>query len=206
MENIKQNNEDNMIDKLIKLANHLDSRGFEKEADYLDQIIKVATGPEALNLMEAPDGSFVPPNDPSQRKEPISPMDKVKSGNWKYYGAEFFTGSGRENLKMPESGRLNQKIRSLWGRFFRRHNPHRQGELFLGSDQFAYPLNINKPGSDRSDNLTTVYFYNDGSGIRLGIKVEGIGNIIESLDGNYDNEIVEFHNRNIGKTKNIEIR
>ena len=67
-------------------------------------------------------------------------------------------------------------------------------------------ININKPGSDRSDNLTTVYFYNDGSGIRLGIKVEGIGNIIESLDGNYDNEIVEFHNRNIGKTKNIEIR
>ena len=32
-----------MIDKLVKLANHLDSRGFTKEADYLDKIIKTAS-------------------------------------------------------------------------------------------------------------------------------------------------------------------
>lgn len=31
-----------MIKELIKLANHLDSRGFAKEADYLDGIIKSA--------------------------------------------------------------------------------------------------------------------------------------------------------------------
>ena len=29
-----------MIKKLIKLANHLDKKGFSKEADYLDVIIK----------------------------------------------------------------------------------------------------------------------------------------------------------------------
>ena len=32
-----------MIDKLIKLANHLDSKGFTKEADYLDSIISIAS-------------------------------------------------------------------------------------------------------------------------------------------------------------------
>ena len=32
-----------MIKELIKLANHLDSRGFAKEADYLDGIIKEST-------------------------------------------------------------------------------------------------------------------------------------------------------------------
>ena len=32
-----------MFKELIKLANHLDSRGFVKEADYLDRIIKKAT-------------------------------------------------------------------------------------------------------------------------------------------------------------------
>lgn len=31
-----------MLKELIKLANHLDSKGFEKEADYLDAIIKKA--------------------------------------------------------------------------------------------------------------------------------------------------------------------
>ena len=31
-----------MIKELIKLANHLDSKGFAKEADYLDRIIKNA--------------------------------------------------------------------------------------------------------------------------------------------------------------------
>jgi hypothetical protein len=31
-----------MIDKLIKLANHLDQKGFPKEADYIDAIIKMA--------------------------------------------------------------------------------------------------------------------------------------------------------------------
>ena len=32
----------NMIDKLVKLANHLDARGFYKEANFLDSIIKRA--------------------------------------------------------------------------------------------------------------------------------------------------------------------
>ena len=32
-----------MFKELIKLANHLDSKGFVKEADYLDRIIKLAT-------------------------------------------------------------------------------------------------------------------------------------------------------------------
>ncbi len=32
-----------MLKELIKLANHLDSKGFVKEADYLDGIIKKAT-------------------------------------------------------------------------------------------------------------------------------------------------------------------
>ena len=32
-----------MIKKLVKLANHLDSRGFSKEADYLDDIIKLSS-------------------------------------------------------------------------------------------------------------------------------------------------------------------
>ena len=32
-----------MIDKLIKLANHLDSKGLTKEADYLDSIIKISS-------------------------------------------------------------------------------------------------------------------------------------------------------------------
>ena len=31
-----------MIKELIKLANHLDSKGFVKEADYLDEIVKAA--------------------------------------------------------------------------------------------------------------------------------------------------------------------
>lgn len=35
-----------MIKELIKLANHLDSKGFVKEADYLDRIIKMAEEPQ----------------------------------------------------------------------------------------------------------------------------------------------------------------
>lgn len=31
-----------MIEKLVKLANHLDDKGFAKEADYLDRIIKLS--------------------------------------------------------------------------------------------------------------------------------------------------------------------
>ena len=36
-----------MIKKLIKLANHLDRKGFVREANYLDKIIKMADEPES---------------------------------------------------------------------------------------------------------------------------------------------------------------
>ena len=36
-----------MINELIKLATHLDKRGLTKEADYLDQIIKISIGPSS---------------------------------------------------------------------------------------------------------------------------------------------------------------
>ena len=35
-----------MIKQLIKLANHLDSKGLRKEADYLDAVIKIAVDAE----------------------------------------------------------------------------------------------------------------------------------------------------------------
>ena len=35
-----------MIKKLIKLANHLDKKGFIREADYLDAVIKEASDPD----------------------------------------------------------------------------------------------------------------------------------------------------------------
>ena len=39
-----------MIKKLIKLANHLDSKGLAKEADYLDGIIKRAIDPTTKSI------------------------------------------------------------------------------------------------------------------------------------------------------------
>lgn len=46
-----------MIKKLIKLANHLDSKGLAKEADYLDGIIKRAIDPttKSINMPGAKD-------------------------------------------------------------------------------------------------------------------------------------------------------
>ena len=46
-----------MIKELIKLANHLDSRGFAKEADYLDGIIKsaVESVTNSINMSRAKD-------------------------------------------------------------------------------------------------------------------------------------------------------
>ena len=46
-----------MIKELIKLANHLDSNGFVKEADYLDRIIKSAVDPvlKSTNMPGAKD-------------------------------------------------------------------------------------------------------------------------------------------------------
>ena len=42
-----------MIKELVKLANHLDSKGLIKEADYLDRIIKMA---EITGVRKAPEG------------------------------------------------------------------------------------------------------------------------------------------------------
>ena len=41
-----------MLKKLIKLANHLDSEGFQREADYLDEIIKIAR-PEGVSEVKS---------------------------------------------------------------------------------------------------------------------------------------------------------
>lgn len=37
-----------MIKQLIKLANHLDKKGFIKEADYLDDVIKMASEEDSM--------------------------------------------------------------------------------------------------------------------------------------------------------------
>jgi len=39
-----------MIKQLIKLANHLDNKGFQKEADYLDRVISKYAGEGRINL------------------------------------------------------------------------------------------------------------------------------------------------------------
>tara|TARA_B100000131_G_scaffold321507_1_gene372392 strand:+ start:1334 stop:1717 length:384 start_codon:yes stop_codon:yes gene_type:complete len=48
-----------MIKELIRLANHLDSKGLRKEADYLDSIVvKASSQAEGLGLEELGQGQF----------------------------------------------------------------------------------------------------------------------------------------------------
>lgn len=90
-----------MYKHLIKLANHLDSIGLTKEADYIDEIIKEGMGPD---LMEGPNSGYgkrqspedldpgYDPNRGLDRFDELTPEVKIKSGKLKNLQMQFVEG------------------------------------------------------------------------------------------------------------------
>lgn len=108
-----------MYKYLIKLANHLDSIGLTKEADYIDEIIKEGMGPD---LMEVPNSGYgkrqspedldpgYDPNRGLDRFDELAPKEKIKSRKLKYLQMQFKEG---KRALGPILGERNSVVKAL---------------------------------------------------------------------------------------------
>ena len=86
-----------MLKDLVKLANHLDSKGLVKEADYLDRIIKSADaidkvtniGSKALDIMELNSNPSDCAFSTARAMATMLPHERVNLGTCSRKGAEF---------------------------------------------------------------------------------------------------------------------
>jgi len=82
-----------MIDKLINLANHLDEKGLQKEADYLDSILKkLASESDEETVITLSEEEFYRP-EPTQREFTIKYEDWEPSWDQAEW---YFTLNGEE--------------------------------------------------------------------------------------------------------------
>jgi hypothetical protein len=95
-----------MLKELIKLANHLDSKGFVKEADYLDRIISNASSSAAYLQRLAEDVMSNSKNNipDSETLKEYSELVEVKRG--KYAITDYRKITERVVIKDPSNGKI----------------------------------------------------------------------------------------------------
>ena len=176
-----------MYKNLIKLANHLDSKGFTKEADYIDAIVRQAMGPD---LMETPDSNTLRPMYDAREDDPgyspssvldnfdqLTVEEKIKSPKFENLQMQFIEGKRIANRIVGDQSSVLTALSELGNRIMMQNNIDMYDQLDMmhvdfmkkGDSNTIHVVLSMKPEGEGKSKLVESKILEDGKEVRRDI-------------------------------------